>query len=152
MINSSRLASYGRSSEVRDGGTIAKKLLRVSNSISISEDDCNVKYGLNLVITKDNIKYLGKGYMLVNGKSVLVNKEQLNNMLGKSIEIRNPMFCKTKDGNFCKKCIGNFGSTHERGVSIMSSNLGGKILNYSMKKMHSTTTALVTIESGDLFK
>ena len=133
--NDSRSGSYGRGSETQKGGVTSKVALRATSDIKILQQDCGSKVGRPITIQADNyVRYINR-YMLDNGKPVLLTEDKLKSLIGKTIELRTPLYCHLEN-DFCTVCAGKNIEDYENGVSLLVSGVGGKILAISLSAFH----------------
>lgn len=149
IFNDIRLGSYNRGVQTAKAGVAAKDALRSTNNLKIVNHDCGTKLTQSTLITEDNKEYYISRYMMVNGKTVLITEEIINSKIGKSIELRTPLFCK-EELYFCRYCLNENTKDYEQGVAIMATDIGGALLNDSMSAMHKFNTEMVTLSLSDL--
>jgi len=148
MINNSRAGSYSRGGETQKGGLAAKILLRATNAISIIDNDCGSVLGKEYLVTEDNHESLYKRYMIVKNESILI--EDTKKLIGKTITVRSPMYCKQDNGNICSKCTGDVVSKYDKGVSLMVTDISSIILYSSMKAVHSKQLKTMSLKIEDI--
>jgi hypothetical protein len=135
MFNTSRSGSYDRGKETQKGGAAAKDILRATSSIKIVPGDCGSKIGKDIFVTKNIADKLIGRYQIINGKIVVIEKPET--LIGKTITIRSPQYCKQDGSSFCAKCVGDVLANYESGISLIVTNISSILLNSSMKSMHS---------------
>lgn len=135
MFNASRAASFDRGHETQKGGAAAKDLLRSTSNITIINNDCGSKKGLEILVTKDNAKFLNSRYF-VNGSKI----NNAENMIGKTITIRSPMYCLAKNGKICSVCAGDILASAPNSVSLNLLKLSAFFLSTSLKATHNSQT------------
>lgn len=136
--DTTRAASYSRGHLTAQGGELVNYLYRIFMNSKISEDDCGVKTGVNVLLTQDNMKrYYGR-YTVdpVSGKTNEITPELAKSLINKTITVRTPARCKTKPPNFCGHCTDTFFFTSREMVHIETSLPGSIIMNNAMKAMH----------------
>lgn len=148
MFNSARSGSFDRGSETQKGGQAAKDILRATSSYNIKEGNCGSKLGKLITVTKDNAQALKGRYMIVSGKPILI--EQPDSLIGKTITIRSPMYCKVEGSTFCTTCCGSTMTTHKNGLSLSVLNISNILLNTSLKSMHNSQVALTDLNLNDV--
>ena len=148
MINSAIAGSYDRGKETQKGGVTAKELLRSTSSYSISDGDCGSTTGLNILVTKVNAKSLNGRYMVVNNKIERIEKGE--DLIGKNIILRSPMYCANKDSSFCSKCCGDSLSLQKTGISLVVLDISQTILTISLKSMHVNSGSLLTVDMNEM--
>ena len=150
MCNNARAGTYGRGKETQLGGSSVKELLRASNNINITVDDCGTKLGIEVVLTKDNIKkYIGYS-IIVDGSPVLLDKDNASLYLNKKWIRRSPQYCKLGKTDFCKHCIGLKLSNNPNGVSVAISNYGSKFLYIFMGAIHGKALSVEEVDLNEV--
>ena len=100
--------------------------------------DCGSTRGLK-VHTDDPNKILNK-YVLVGNKPVKVTTENVNKFLNKDITVRDVIYCKEKNGNYCSTCVGDgpfdLKQTDVVPLGLMTGDVAQNILNMFMKSTH----------------
>ena len=147
MFNTSRSGSYDRGKETQKGGTLAKDILRATSGYKISGVDCGSKRGFKVLVTNDNKDTL-KGRHLVSGKTI----ENGDMYIGKTVEIRSPMYCLNKDNTYCETCIGSNMKNYTDGISLNLLSASQTVLTLSLKAMHNTQIKLMKYNILDAIK
>lgn len=137
MFNSSRAGSYDRGVETQKGGAGAKDILRASSNIKILDGDCGSKKGWKTTIDK-NIAPGLTGRYLVNGTKI----ENGEDYIGKTVEIRSPLYCKSEGSYICKKCAGDILGESPKSLSIRLLKISGALIYIPMKSMHNTQVTM----------
>lgn len=149
VFNSSRSGSYNRGKETQKGGVTAKKILRSTSSITIEGKDCGSKQGKVYTITKELLDNLKGRYVIGSGGKATVIDDP-KKYLGKTIELRSPMYCLNGNDSFCETCVGEVMAQYKNGISLSTLNISNTILYIPMKKMHDTQIKLVEIKLEDI--
>ena len=149
LINSSRAASYDRGKETAKGGAEVKDLQRAFQNTKVSEADCGSKIGYPVTIIKEEPEVYMHRYMISGAKLVLLDETTIKKFIGKTIMIRSPLACKTKDGNFCKTCVGTKIGEHKSALMMLIVAIGSSIMLSSMKSMHGTALRLTKLDIKD---
>lgn len=146
MNNSTRAGSYNRGEQTKLGGEATKTMYRMLGAARIVEEDCGTKVGIPTVIDKRNSSTMTGFYVLENGENILLTKDNIGSYVGKVVDMRGPMVCKTgrneetgeagKGKNICEKCAGIALSEMPNGLAAAAANLGGRFLTLFLKKMH----------------
>ena len=137
MFNSSRFGSFSRGKETQKGGVVSKVLLRSASNYQVEGDDCGTNVGLKKDITDSNYQTIVGRYVMEGGKLTLVaDNKTAKTYIGKTVQIRSPMYCKQEGERICKVCAGSKLSINPKGVSLSLTEISGIILNASMKAMH----------------
>jgi len=139
----------------QDSGYTSKKLMAECQTeyLSDPDSDCGCKRGIKLLLAASYANDYLYRYIMVNGKPVKLTHENINQYVGKVVELRSPMSClKMKDGGICNKCAGDFyymiGS---RAVGLSASRIGNVLSNLNMKKFHDNTIKTSDIDIEDFF-
>ena len=144
MFNSSRSGSFDRGNETQKGGAAAKDILRATSSYNISGDNCGSNIGLTIEINKENASGFKNRYQIVGNKLELITDPSA--LIGKTIVVRSPMYCKNNDSSYCKKCVGETMGDYKNGLSLSVLNISNILLNTSMKSMHNTQVSLLPFD------
>lgn len=153
MFNSLRAGSYNRGKQTALGGESTKTIYRMVGTARIVEHDCGTHIGIPTVIHPYlNGSLVGYG-MIENGKTTVLTAEMLNSLVGKTIEIRGPMSCKTgrdvdkgilgKGKNICAVCAGAALAENPNGIPAAAAGVGGRFLSLFLAKMHATVLRTV---------
>lgn len=138
LANKAMVGSYCRGVNTQKGGTYAKYVGIMMQTVVTGEpgSDCGTKQYLNFKVTPETEKIIEYIYALIDGKEIMLNEDIIKAKMGKVIQIRSPIFCKSKNC-LCNKCIG------ERPYIMGIKNLGltgnipfDKQKNRSMKAFH----------------
>lgn len=140
MFNTSRSGSYDRGKETQKGGAAAKDVLRATSSITIIDGDCGSLLGKDILVTSDIAESLTGRYMFTkssgrDGKNYMSITDP-SKLIGQTITIRSPRFCKQEGSTFCSICVGDVLKEYKTGISLLVTDISGTLLNSSMKSMH----------------
>lgn len=136
MVNSLREGSYNRGKQTALGGEAVKFLGRVFQNTAIVEDDCGSVLGLTHPIDEGNYKdYIGF-YQLKNGQSYELTEEELKKSIGKTLNMRSPLYCRTPRTGFCVKCMGKPNALNPTSLGLLAADVGSTFLYLFMKAMH----------------
>lgn len=102
IINQLRSGSYDRGMSTAQGGEAAKFANRVFQNIKLAEEDCGTTIGKPETI-KDNKELIGR---YIVGNKTPLDEGSLTKLIGKKVFLRDPTGCKTKNHNYCGKCLG----------------------------------------------
>lgn len=142
MVNSLRDGSFSRGAETALGGEAVKFFQRVLQNASISEADCGSNVGMPSTITSENASdYVGL-YLRQGDGWKSFNDDEIRQFIGQTIEVRSPQFCKTKETDYCRICMGDKKSETPNGLSADASAMGSVFLNTFMKRMHGSALTL----------
>ena len=138
FANSVVAAAYPSAVGTADAGYMAKIILALLQSEHIDPNpnsDCGTESTIPLTVTKKNKKYVLFRYINDNGKRVLTDLHNIDNYIGKTIQLYSPQCCE-RDA-ICGKCAGrvfhNLGVTN---VGLLVTQITQKILNLKLKSKH----------------
>lgn len=140
-------ASYSRAVGTQEGGYEAKKLSSGFQNACLGEagSDCGSKKTITITLSNDNKNFFTYRYIKEGNKLVLLDPDNINDYLGKTVEMRSPMFC-THD-HYCSKCAGElYYMLGIKNVGILTNRIGTRLLNLSLKAFHDLTLKLVDID------
>lgn len=141
IYNTSRSGSFDRGKETQKGGAAAKDILRATSAITIGEGDCGSTKGKAIKVTKDIADSLIGRYVIEGNKIKPI--ENPSEYVGKIITIRSPMYCKRKGSEFCAVCVGKVMAGYPNGISLVTTDVSGILLNLSMKTMHNSAAKTI---------
>ncbi|ANH52375.1 RNA polymerase beta subunit [Erwinia phage vB_EamM_Deimos-Minion] len=136
LVNGSIEASFDRGAATADGGEKVKMLIRATQNIRITDDDCGTQLGVPWVIEDAGKARFINSYILDKGVTILLTPENIDKFIGKPVMTRSPSFCKKSHGDSCKFCVGAHNATNPRGMSSGTSKIGSTLMLLSMKAMH----------------
>lgn len=150
IYNSIIFGSFSRGNETVKGGVLAKALLRSGLNCVISPGDCGTNLYLEVLFTEENCKsYLDRYMVTPNGIAPIENPKEL---IGKVVKVRSPMFCRLEGKRFCSSCVGKAIGDRKFGIPLLLTDIGGTILNSSMKAMHDTSIKKIKVTVADIIK
>ena len=136
MADATRAASFDRGNQTALGGESVKFFYRVFQNTKIAEQDCKAKRGVKRSIRKEDQKeYIGL-YYIEQGIAKEITEEIISQLIGKTLEIRTPMLCKTEKPSFCAVCVGKSLALSPNGLHIAASDVGSIFMLTFMKSMH----------------
>lgn len=151
MNDSLRAGSFNRGAETMLGGVEVKWLYRATSNCAIAQDDCGSNIGSVETLTKENIKrFMGMTIIDDGIQTKLSNDDIAGEYLGKTIMVRNPMYCKLEYTDYCKVCVGDRLSVNPYGLASATTEYGSTFLSLFMKAMHGKVlkTAEMDIDSS----
>ncbi|MFW6247019.1 MAG: hypothetical protein ACOC22_02490 [bacterium] len=133
-----RRGFFYKSTAVQDPGYLARKIVMACSNLELKEKDCKTRKYLNLFVDSQKAKTLhGRYFLNENGElEVIKNPKQIVN---KTIKLRSPIWCKTKDG-LCETCYGELAKKLEtERVGILAGGaVNDEAVNAMMKLRHET--------------
>ncbi len=152
IINGLRSGSFSRGFETKTSGLIAKYLIRATHAFKIIEDDCGVKMGITIVITKEIAPFMIGNYLLEGSKVKNITKDTILSLIDKTVVLRSPQYCKSEGDSFCKVCAGDTLARTENGVGLLAIGLGGKALLASLGKFHHKDLGLYDLKLSEFVR
>ena len=84
-------------------------------------------------------------YILDNKSLVLVDKDNFDKFVNKTVKLRSPMFCV--GDKICSKCAGTmFYKLGIKNIGLTTSKMGTTLVNLGMKNFHDTTVSLEKLD------
>ena len=152
LNNTSRAGSFDRGSETQKGGEEVKWLLRASSNIRILDEDCGTKLGKGVYVTSTNYKKLVSLYIITtNGIRLVEDEPAAEALIGKSILVRSPMFCKHKLTDYCKHCVGERLGANKNAASSAITAEGSAFMLLSLKAAHGKVVSLAKMDLQQSF-
>ena len=153
FANSVLAAAYPSAVGTAQAGYMSKIILALLQSEHLDpnpESDCGTTSTIPLTITKKNSKYVLFRYINDNGKKVLTDLNNINNYIGKTVQLYSPQCCKNH--SICGKCAGrvfhNLGVTN---VGLLVTQITDKLLNLKLKSKHDLSQSAGIIDEKYLF-
>jgi hypothetical protein len=146
-------ASYERAVGTRDGGYESKKLLAAFQTIVLDAEgtDCGTKKTVKFLITSKNKSKFLYRFIIERNKFVLLDRENINEYVGKVVEMRSPLYCVNE--KICNKCAGQlYSQMGIENVGLLANRIGTKILNLALKSFHDTTFKFTRINVSDFIE
>jgi len=141
---------YARGKETQQGGYMAKQLSASFQSMVLGEpdSDCRTKKTIPVTLTSKNKKGYLLRYIVERGKLVLLDNDNIDSYIGKSVNMRSPMYCTNE--NMCSKCAGELYFRLElKNMGLTFNRVGTRILNLSLKQVHDQTKSTKSINIFD---
>ena len=138
FANSVLAAAYPSAVGTADAGYMAKIILALLQSEHIDPNpnsDCGTTQTIPLTITPKNTKYVLFRYINDNGKKVLTGLHNIQNYVGKTVQLYSPQCCE-RDA-ICGKCAGTvFHNLGVKNVGLLVTQITQKLLNIKLKSKH----------------
>ena len=146
LCTGSRAGSFNRGAQTELGGEAVKWLFRSASNLTITVDDCGSNMGNWFFAKKgEEHKLLGFNILIGKNQSVLVDKENVGEYMGKRVLLRSPMYCKLDKTDFCKACVGVRLSNSPTSLATAVAHYGDVFLGLFLKSMHSNQLELATL-------
>lgn len=136
LVDEIRAGSYARGKSTAVAGGDVKLVYNAMQSVTIEQDDCGVKKGMEWLITDYNYGMFNGLWMIKGNELELLNADIVKQYIGKKITVRTPMLCKNPPPSFCAKCAGKEVSLLPNSVHITASNINSIYMGVSMSAMH----------------
>ena len=151
IVNEIRKGSYDRGAETAKGGEIAKFTFRATQDVTIIEEDCKTTDGIIVTFSDGLDPHLFMGVTVINkdGSMSEITEDNIEQYRNKTVKLRSPATCKTKDG-FCFKCFPKqFKTLNITRPGTQSIDIGSKFMNNAMQSMHGTVLSTKKINVVD---
>jgi hypothetical protein len=136
MVNSLREGSYNRGRDTALGGEAVKFLGRVFQNTVIAEKDCGATMGWDKEVTEDNYKEFAGFYENTPKGPVILEEAYLKGKIGKTINMRTPMLCRTPKTGFCECCMGAKNALNPTSLGLLAADVGSQMMGIFMGAMH----------------
>lgn len=137
IIDVLRAGSFDRGSETELGGVEAKWLMRSTSNIRVVYQDCGTKMGKYTKVLPHNVHKMVGRYYTANDQVVLIETaEDANKLVGQSVLLRAPHYCRLPHTDYCHVCLGVKLSANKDGVSMAATARGGGFLSIFLGAMH----------------
>lgn len=146
-------AEYPKAVGTSQGGYMTKQFYAVFQSLIIDDpgSDCGAKYGLPIVLTKDNLEDYIDQYIIDGKDLVLITPDLPTKYMNHEIQIRSPMYCC--GDKLCNKCAGE--RYYKIGVTNMglgSNKLSGALQSQTLKLRHNMKISVDRINEKTILK
>lgn len=130
--------SYARSIQTQIGGYETKKYNAAFQTLVMDEpgSNCNTKRTIKVLLTDSNKKDYLLSYIVVNNKLVLLDDSNINSYIGKTVNMRSPIYCTSE--KICNICMGEVYYRMDKitNVGLLLNKISATIMNSSMKQFH----------------
>lgn len=153
IANEIRDGTYSRSTLVAKGGDQSNFILRIFQNTRITELDCGTNHGLPIKIHENNYKdYIDRNFFDNHGHTVNITPQLSKTLIGQSITVRSPMYCKAKDGGTCYRCTDKrFEETKQDTLATIMNTLGAMFSTLALKKVHNTAVSSTRLKDIDTY-
>ena len=153
FANSVLASAYPSAVGTAEAGYMAKIILSLLQSERLDpnpDSDCGTTATIPLTITKKNAKYVLYRYINDGGKKVLTDLHNINNYIGKTINLYSPQCCL--NSAICSKCGGRvFRNLNATNVGLLVTPVTQKLLNLKLKSKHDLSTSAAAIPNEYIF-
>lgn len=137
-IDGSRHGSFARGKMTALGGEGAKLAYRIFSMVTIIKEDCNTKMGRKIYVPEKYKHNFVGGYIIEDGKTVLITKDNIGKYINKYIILRTPGYCRADPSGrgYCLKCFGEKLRGHEKSLAAVGVGVPQAMNGRFMKSMH----------------
>lgn len=149
FCNSLTGGPYARAKKTEVGGAQEKMFVRALAHLYVlpKGSDCGTTRTIKVRLTKDNIGGWMYSFILEKGKLIELTSDNMNEYIGKEVNMRFSGLCESKKG-ICEKCAGSmFNRIGISEVGIATYQIPSIIKNKSMKLFHDST-----VKVHDMYK
>lgn len=136
-----------------EAGATAKIIMAVLQSVEIDPDpasDCGTRATIPFTITKNNSQYALYRNIVVDGKRVLTNLDNINSFVGKTVHMFSPQGCV--NDKICAKCAGKvFANLGVTKAGLLTTEITQKLLNLKLKSKHNLSQHASIIPKDKIF-
>ena len=151
MFNSFRSGAYQRAKHTEKGGVLFKMFARSMNVYKILDGDCGSKKGIKWTVSsKDRNILVGRYIVYSNGKTELIDKILFDKLVGRTIQIRSPLYCLKEKKRFCSTCAGEKMATKPEGVSLSVMEISEAVTTAALKAMHGKVLQSREVDISDI--
>ena len=126
---------YVKSTMTSKPGYLARRVTMACANIKVSNNDCGAKKYLELTLDKGLAKkFVNRNYVSGQKYKQIIDP---NDVIGKKLKIRSPLYCKEKNG-LCEVCYGDgFKVLNNKNVGIIAGGaINNETINALMKMRH----------------
>lgn len=151
--NSILASQYPASIATADAGYMGKRLIALLQMMDIDADgtDCGTKNLIPITITQANKKNLMYRWFKENGTEKLLDADNIDKYVGKTLMMRSPMSCLGE--KICSKCAGRLyymlGVEH---AGLFASQISHAALNLGLKAKHNSVVELYNLDPDKIIK
>jgi len=132
--------SFARGHNTAIGGYLMKQYNSAFQNLQLGDpdSDCGTTKTIKVKITDFNKGKFRYRYIVEDKKLVLLDDDSIKKYIGKTVNMRSPMYCKSN--KFCSKCFGElFFIDKIRNIGLIAQKQGSTIQALSMKQFHDAT-------------
>lgn len=150
-VNVAIRGTFSRSVATQHGGYDAKKVGAAGQAITFDiggGSDCKTPRTLQVTIKNTKDYYLS--YIMENGKPILLDSETISKYIGKTVELRSPMYCIHDNYKICSVCSGKFFEmTGINQPATTINRLGTNIMQIRMSAFHDSSVKTKKVDYND---
>ncbi len=139
LWNSLRYGSFNRGKQTQLGGESTKTIYKMLGTYKIAEEDCGTKVHLPIKVLPEIANTFIGHYHVVNGENIIITRDNIESLIGTTVNLRTLITCKTPGFAVCAICAGSAMSIRPDGLAAGSGGVGGRFLTAFLKAMHKAT-------------
>ena len=146
---------YPKAVGTQVSGYIAKELLAAFQSevLGDKDSDCGTSKTIPITITKKNSTEYIYRYIIESGKIIQLTNDNINKYIGKTVNMRTPMYCVGTGKNkcLCNKCAGDYYYIlNNKNIGLVTSKCGTTITQLNLQKFHQNVVKTQKLDIDDL--
>lgn len=149
------IQAYARGCQTALGGALYKAITNSFINVKGVKGDCGNTHTVEVEVTSKYDQVLGKYMVDKNGKSTLITLDNIDKLVGKTINIRDPFYCKSKGDTYCSHCIGettfNIVGRDTIPLGTFTAEVATGVLNMYMKQTHSLVQSVFVVDDLNKF-
>lgn len=147
--------AYPKAVGTQVSGYMSKELLSAfqSETLGPKGSDCGSLRTIKITLTEKNFNDYAYRYIKDNGKLVELNQDNRSKYVGKTVDMRSPIYCAGvgKNRNICNKCAGNYYyNMGKKNIGLLTSRIATTLTQMGMQKFHSNTVNMKLIDPNDI--
>lgn len=149
LYNAQRAGSYGRGKETQEGGVSVKEALAAAQNFTIELKDCGSKIGVDVFVTDKNAQEIIGKYLNTPKGPVSIAQDDVGKYLGKTINVRSALYCKSLYTSWCKYCLGDLTVINPDSLTVAIMNVSSNLMLLKMGRAHSSGMELVKLDLNE---
>lgn len=145
--------AYSRSKKTAVGGYYSKLMSSGYQHLILDKEgsDCGTTDTVQVILTKDNVKYWMYNWMVEGGRLIELTSENRDKYIGKKVKFRFASMCKNKNG-FCSKCAGNlFYRIGVKNIGVAMSQVAEKLKAKMLSEFHVSAVKVAEMDVNKAF-
>lgn len=147
MLTTQRLGAFNRGANTALGGESVKFYLRAFQNATIAEEDCGSTLTLEYPVSKANHReFVGFFELNTQKKPKVVDEARAKELIGGSIHIRTPIYCRTAGANLCVVCMGEQSRNSPKALGELAAAVGSQHMLAMMGSVHGSSLKLTNYD------
>ena len=146
--------AYPKAVDTKVSGYLAKELLAAlqTEMLGPKGSDCGSKGTIQVKLTSANKKDFIYRYIVERGKLVLLDDDNYDKYIDKTVDMRTPMMCLGVNGCLCNACGGDFYyKINNDKIGLTTSKVATTLTRLNMKKFHENLIISKKIDPDTMF-